>query len=331
MILGIEKGGRNEGYIRAAKRMGIPYRLINGRANNVMGQIGMTDGFIWHWSHMNLWEKRIAKAVVIGAQNMGKTVYPDINTCWMFDDKIYEKYLLESVGAPVVPTYVFFDEKECERWLRHTRFPVVYKLAAGAGSTNVQLVRNFSEGKRLLHRHFAYIVENGINVLPDILKHRNLQKLCRDWDVYGELSVKRIVLFQEFVPGNKYDIRVTTVGNKNLIFRRYVRENDFRASGSGMIDYNVSDKDIQTILIARKITDMIQAQTMTYDFVYSENAGFQICEMSYGFAEYAIHNAPGWYDNALEYHNETTDVFEEVVMMVTKGIENEKQCGSCQR
>lgn len=332
MVLGIERGSRNEGYVRAAGRIGIPYRLIDGRANNVMQQIGRTDGFIWHWSHMNAWEKRIARAIITGAQNMGKPVYPDIRTCWMFDDKIYEKYLLESLGAPAIPSYVFFDETECERWLRRVRYPVVYKLASGAGSTNVRLVRNYTEGMQLVHRHFAGGTETGRRVLRDRPGRRNFQlpgakTAC---GVNADMPERGAVLFQEFVPGNRYDIRVTTIGNKNLIFRRYVREHDFRASGSGMIDYKVSKADTQTIVTARKITDMIQAQTMTYDFVYSKDYGFQICEMSYGFAEYAIHNAPGWYDNQAEYHEEKTDVFEEVVKMVVRGMKDEKQCGSCQ-
>lgn len=326
MILGIDKGVRSEGYIRAAKRMDIPYRLIDCKANDVMQQLRSVDGFIWHWSHMNSWEKRIARAVIIGVQNMGKAVYPDINTCWMFDDKVYEKYLLESIGAPIIPTYLFFDEKQCERWLRHAKYPLVYKWAGGAGSTNVRLVRNFSEGNELMHKHFANIVETEFTTLHHVVAVGHCNNIWEQFNlnVIENMNIRGVVLFQEFVPNNPYDVRVTTIGEKNLIFKRYVRDNDFRASGSGKIDYVVSELDVQAIKIARNITNMIQAQTMTYDFVFDQNGEFKICEMSYGFAEYAIHQAPGWYDSNLIFREERTDVFEDVLKMVVRGMENEK-------
>lgn len=216
MVLGIDKGLRSEGYIRAAKRMDIPYRLIDCKANDVMQQLRSVDAFIWHWSHMNSWEKRIARAVIVGAQNMGKAVYPDINTCWMFDDKVYEKYLLESVGAPIIPTYLFFDEKQCERWLWHAKYPLVYKWAGGAGSTNVKLVRDFSEGKELTHRHFSHVVETGFSTLHRAVATRHFDNIREQFnlDVNESMNIRGVVLFQEYIPNNTYDIRVTTIGEK---------------------------------------------------------------------------------------------------------------------
>jgi len=324
MILGIDKGPRSEGYVRAARRMQIPYKLIDAKANDVIEQIRSVDGFIWHWSHMNPWEKRIAKAVLTSAQQMGKAIYPDIHTCWMFDDKIYEKYLLEAIGAPLIPTYVFFTEKSCERWLRRAQYPLVYKLAGGAGSTNVRLVKDFQEARALMHGHFSHIAETEIATLWHKWKEKQFHNT---WEVLDDVAEETMrtrgeVLFQEFLPNNAYDIRVTTIGKKNLIFNRLVRDHDFRASGSGLIDYAPSNQDIQAIKIARALSNKLQMQTMTYDFLYNPDGEFKICEISYGFAEYAIHHAPGWYDDNLKFYNEKTDVFGEVVEMVVEEIHN---------
>lgn len=326
MVLGIDKGPRSEGYVRAAKRMKIPYQLIDTKANDVMEQIRLVDGFIWHFSHMNPWEMRIAKAVLTSAQHMGKSVYPDIHTCWMFDDKISEKYLLEAIGAPMVPTYVFFSEESCERWLRHTSYPLVYKLAGGAGSIHVCLVKNYSEGCELMHKHFSHVLKTEVSEFQRTWRTHRFHDI---WETLGRAVEERAdtrgeILFQEYLPNNSYDIRVTTIGKKNLIFNRLVRDHDFRASGSGRISYAPSERDIQAIKIARELSNKLQTQTMTYDFLYDTDGEFKICEISYGFAEYAIHHTPGWYDDNLDFHEEKTDVFAEVVEMVAEGIHDGK-------
>ena len=43
---------------------------------------------------------------------------------------------------------------------------------------------------------------------------------------------------QDFIPNNNFDIRVIVVCDKAFAIKRYVRKNDFRASGSGYIDYS---------------------------------------------------------------------------------------------
>ena len=46
----------------------------------------------------------------------GKKVFPDFNTVWHFDDKVGQKYLLEALDLPLVPTWVFYDKTEALQW-----------------------------------------------------------------------------------------------------------------------------------------------------------------------------------------------------------------------
>ena len=56
---------------------------------------------------------------------------------------------------------------------------------------------------------------------------------------YARMAGREIgyVYFQDFIPQNNFDIRVCVVGDKAFAIKRMVRENDFRASGSGFIYY----------------------------------------------------------------------------------------------
>ena len=69
-------------------------------------------------------------------------VFPNFNTAWHFDDKVGQKYLLEAIDAPLVPSYVFYSKEMALKWLEQTQFPKVFKLRGGAGSANVKLVQD---------------------------------------------------------------------------------------------------------------------------------------------------------------------------------------------
>lgn len=93
---------------------------------------------------------------------MGVKVFPNTFSWWRFDDRIARTYLLEAVGAPLVPTYVFYDLKRALEWIDQTSFPKVFKLRKGAGSNNVKLVRSASVARTLARRAFS----SGFSPIP---------------------------------------------------------------------------------------------------------------------------------------------------------------------
>lgn len=325
MVIGIDKGVRSKKYVTAAKNMNVEYKLIDCTANHAIEQIREVDALIWHWTQDRHADKRAAYSIIKSAELMGKQVYPSSNTCWMFDDKVYEKYLLESVGAPVVETYVFFDKKSAMKWLRKQTYPVVYKLSGGAGSSNVRLIKNEKEAERICSQHFSFWGRPDLAMklyYTDYNQYlKTVQEFC--WgDLYRYGNNNRgYLLFQRFVPDNTYDIRVTIIGSRGVIFRRLVRDHDFRASGSGKIVYEVSAEDIKAIPIAREITKKIGSQTMTFDFIY-DRGQLKIVEMGYGFTPISVYNTPGWYDEQMEFHEGRTDVHRLVIENLLEACED---------
>lgn len=318
MVIGIDTGAHSQQYVIAAKRLGIPYRLIDCTGNNAINKIEKVDALIWHWTQDSHIEKRIATSVIKSAELMGKVVYPNINTCWMYDDKVAEKYLLESVNAPLVESYIFFNEADALKWIKSQKLPIVYKLPQGAGSTNVRLIESMKDARRICKMHFSLTGRPEVYMkLYYTDKRKYLSEILdlKNKNILKYAAVNRgYIYFQKYLSGNKYDIRVTIVGNRAIIFKRKNRENDFRASGSGMIDYNVSKEDLKAIPIAQEIVRKIKSQTMAFDFIYDrQEQKLKIVEMSYGFVAEAVQNAAGWYDDEMNFHSEKTDVREWVI------------------
>ena len=74
-------------------------------------------------------------------------------------------------------------------------------------------------------------------------------------------STKTTVLFQEFLPCNDFDTRITVIGNRAFGFRRFNRANDFRASGSGKIDYDPKNIAPEMVQLAFDVTRRLNVQS----------------------------------------------------------------------
>ena len=103
-------------------------------------QLSDCDALMWHFNHKSPKASKFAKQLLFSVQASGKKVFPDFNTVWHFDDKVGQKYLLEAIGAPLAPAYVFYSKKEALEWAGKTSYPKVFKLRNGAGSDNVRLL-----------------------------------------------------------------------------------------------------------------------------------------------------------------------------------------------
>ena len=113
---------------------------------------------------------------------------------------------------------------------------------------------------------------------------------------------KNYVLFQKFLPNNLFDTRVSIIGERAFAFRRFNRKNDFRASGSGNIDYDLNEIDLRAIEIAFNISNKLDFQSMAYDFLINEEKELEICEISYTYVDYAVYDCPGFWDKDLKWH-----------------------------
>jgi glutathione synthase/RimK-type ligase-like ATP-grasp enzyme len=318
MKIGIHetKGFFSEHWIAYCKANDIDHKLVNCYRTDIIQQLSDCDALMWHFNHKGPRESKFAKQLLYALQAAGKKVFPDFSTVWHFDDKVAQKYLLESIGAPLAPAYVFYTMKEALEWASNTSYPKVFKLRNGAGSDNVRLVKSERNAIRLIKKAFniGYKQYEAWSSLKE--RYRKYQAGKTDfWDVckgilriaytteYARVTGKEIgyIYFQDFIPENDFDIRVVVIGDKAFAIKRLVRKNDFRASGSGFILYEKEHFDEETIRIAFKISQRLNVQCMAYDFVYLKGKPL-IVEISYGFAPPGYVDCTGYWDKELIWY-----------------------------
>lgn len=318
MKIGIHdnRGSFSDRWIAYCEKSGIKYKIVDCFKSDIIQQLAECDALMWHYNQNNPKAIKFAKQLLFSVQASGKKVFPDYNTVWHFDDKVGQKYLLEAIGAPLVPTCVFYSKIEAQEWAVQTSYPKVFKLRNGAGSENVRLVKSKEKAYKLINRAFgkgfkqyeawANLKERirryslGKTILYDVLK--GIIRFVHPTE-YSRVTGREIgyIYFQDFIQSNGYDIRVIVIGSKAFGIKRLVRKNDFRASGSGFILYEKDLIDDYTIRLAFEITDKLQAQCMAYDFVYCEGKPL-VLEVSYGFSKEGYDACQGYWDRDLSWH-----------------------------
>jgi glutathione synthase/RimK-type ligase-like ATP-grasp enzyme len=288
----------------------IDSQIIDVNSNTFFSELNKIDHLVFRWGHYDS-DRQIAHSILPVVEfYKGIKCFPDYATSWHYDDKIKQYYLLKSLGFPYIDSFIFWDIESALKWIEETNFPIVFKLKGGAGSKNVSLIDSKSEAKRKIYKIFSKgLRQNSIDQSSFSLK-RNIRhiggvilRLISNEDVADTWQKeKNYILFQKYLPNNEFDTRVTTIGVRAFAFRRFNRNNDFRASGSGKIEYDRFAIDQRCIKMALEISKAFKFQTMAYDFLYNEKKEIEFCEISYTYEDKAVFRCHGYWDEDLIFH-----------------------------
>jgi len=311
------KDSFSQNWIDFCKNKNINCKIVDCYDNDIIDQVKDCDALMWHWSHTNHKDLLFARQLTYSLEMMGKVVFPCSKTAWHFDDKVGQKYLLETVGAPIINSYVFYGKKEVLEWLSSTEFPKVFKLRCGACSSNVKKICSKRKARKYIKKAFGAGFKARERI--DFLKER-LWHFRRDKNIKSFLNISRgiarliipsktlinlpkqrgYIYAQDFIPNNNYDIRIIIIGNRAFAIKRMVRAGDFRASGSGDIIYDMKQIPLECVKISFEITSRLKAQCLAFDYVLLDGIP-KIVEISYGFNRLGYLDCPGYWNSSLEW------------------------------
>ena len=331
------QGSFSDRWISYCDQNNIDYKVVNAFDSDIVQQLKGYDAFMWHHHHGHFKDVITAKKILFSLEHAGINVFPDFRTAWHFDDKVAQKYLLEAIDAPLVPSYIFYEKEKAINWAKKTSYPKVFKLKGGAGATNVKLVKTQAEALKLINQAFGkgFAQFDRFNNLKE-----RYNKYRSDQDTLlgiakgaGRLIIptnfakqqppeKGYVYFQDFMPDNNHDVRVIVIGEKAFAIKRMVRENDFRASGSGNIIHNEAEIDLRCLEIAFDTSRILKSQCLAYDFIFDGDNKPLVVEISYGFSIDGYIDCPGYWDNSLQWHQGVFNPYGWMVNQVEKQVSN---------
>jgi hypothetical protein len=279
---------------------GVNVRTVNVYAPDFFNQLAGCDGFMWRFGYTprpRLLAKRLMPAI---EHALRIPVFPSMETAWHFEDKIAQSYLLEAAGLPTPGTWIFWDRDTALDFCRTAAYPMVLKLSFGFQSANVRLLTSFDDAARWIGILFG----PGVAGLPPaesrwrgrLRRVRDALRHLQGASAYGNLEDCELqqgyFYVQEFLPGNEYDVRVTVIGDRAFVFWRFNRAGDFRASGSGRIDWDPQQIDDESVRLAFRVARRLQTQSVAIDLL-QQGSRKLVSEISYTYASWAVRDCPG--------------------------------------
>lgn len=309
-----------ERWVEYCNNTHIPYLKVDMFSTDFLSKLSTSKvkGFLFNLPLYDLKAQLFAANIACAVELMGIKVFPCDASYWHFDDKVAQKYLFESLDIPMCPTWVFYDRNEALEWVSSTTFPKIFKLRRGAGAHNVQMVKSEAQANSIVKTMFRKGMQPVSNIIADYKTKIYQHKKQRDWmatlkrlpNTLANIRKMRMniprekgyVYFQEFFPGNDHDTRVTVIGDRAFAFRRFARPNDFRASGSGRIDWDPQSIDLRCIKLAFDASRRIKSQCLAFDFVNDMSGSPVILEVCYSFIPKAVFDCPGHWDSKFNFH-----------------------------
>lgn len=285
-------------WIERLKAAGHEVRLVSVRDADFFARVADCDGFLW-WFPPLPFPRELGKRLLSALDHATDlVVQPDWRSCWHFDDKVAQTYLLQAAAIPMPRTWVLWRYEDAMELCRSARYPLVIKLGAGYRAENVGLLRDRAEAERMARRLFGAGVSS---VKPRRFESlRAMTRPLRSWlrSVRGGAPLvppfvhRGSMLVQELIAGNDFDTRVTIIGDRAFAFRRRNRPDDFRASGGGFNDADPAKIDLDAVRLAFRTARTLGMPSMSADILRRDGAPV-ITEVSYYYETALIRACPG--------------------------------------
>lgn len=225
--------------------------------------------------------------IMMDAQNRGAILIPSLDHLKSHENKFYQELYKARLAIPTPKSWLLGSIEDIAYLVRNgLDFPVIAKLPQGFGSKTVSKINSHEELLDYCRSHLTPTVKPRKN----IFKYKESLKKYKD---KYPASTGSIVL-QEFIPQQTHDWKVLVIGNKVFSLKRYTRDNDFRASGSGNFS---GDKvpSLDLVNFAYNVKQKLKTPWVSMDIIESPR-GYLIIEYQ------CIHFGPYTVTSSKQHH-----------------------------
>lgn len=229
------RSGMDQSVLKEAlKQLGHTCEFIHYTDINFRDLDSLRDKYIFYTSSEDedLFYKSYVEDIIYGLELANIKVIPEYKYLRAHHNKNFMEIIrdlssnkeIKNIQSNYYGTYEDFHHK-----IDENNYPLVLKSAFGATSKTVTLISNRKEAIKKIKkfsrsRNFKFEVWDTLRAI----RHKGYKK---------ESKYRKKFITQNLIPGMDRDWKILIFGNKYYVLERKVKENDFRASGSGLISY----------------------------------------------------------------------------------------------
>ena len=210
---------------------------------------------------------------------------------------------LNDKGLKTIRSWCFYSCENVRRILKkegeQISFPLVVKTSSGAGSAGVILVHNQRELIKRIQKLGKISFSGGIISRKKKLRMqlgKIKRKILGIKLPYQALPREKMIM-QNFIPNLKCDYKVLVFGEKYYILRRKVRNHDFRASGSGMLEFpeNMTKQEYSVLDLAKSAYEEFDNPFLSIDIAFDGVKCHMIEFQCLNFGPYTLQYSSRYY------------------------------------
>lgn len=234
--------------------------------------------------------KRYIEDHLQALRETGANLVPDFSLFLAHEDKMMQSLLLEGTDLTYPSTHTVGTLEEGRELLTDLSYPMVGKTARGFASEQVREITTKEDGEAFLKAHLQQDY--------DFQKCGPVTQLYRKVR-YGERysqGVGRIVL-QEKIEAVDHDWKVLIFGETAFALKRYTKDDDFRASGSGKFTFDEEPPDA-VLDCALQTREEFGAPWLSVDVVPTDDSCYVVEFQALHFGMYTYLNAENCYKHS---------------------------------
>jgi glutathione synthase/RimK-type ligase-like ATP-grasp enzyme len=215
---------------------------------------------------------------------------PEFNMVMAYEDKGYQMLHADREGLKMPKTLYFGCIEDLEKYKKLLTVPkdtkdidseklltvpkdeklltvpFVFKTVGGAGSSGVMLINSYEELLKVVRK--LYYKKDLLYDFKRIIKKLFFKERYKN-SYYGLTSrCNGQFILQEYIPGLDSDYKVLVFDKNYYVDRRWVRDNDFRASGSGKNTFP-EDPPAEVLNFAREQFEKLDIPMASLDIAFN--------------------------------------------------------------
>lgn len=251
-----------------------------------------------------LFYKSFIEDIILQMQLDGAILLPKFEYFRAHHNKVFMELYRTRMNEDyqTVKSLCFYNVEDLKELLKSNQmeYPVVIKCAEGSGSGGVQTAT--CENELLIKaKRMSKIWYNDAY----FTKKRQIQYWM--WHIAGRLKKSKLIekpaarhkmIIQSFIPNLDCDYKVLTFAEKFYLLRRYVRERDFRASGSGKFEFPVQLDEEEKKVLEYAYQAYVQLDTpmLSIDIAFDGTNCHMMEFQCMNFGPYTLQYSPCYYE-----------------------------------
>lgn len=248
-----------------------------------------------------LFYKEFIEDILLRLQIDGAILLPRFELFRAHHNKMFMELYRTKLSDPyrTLQSKYFYSVKDMEKVFNEDScYPVVLKTSAGSGSAGVALAYNSEQAKKkakkmgkIAYFNHEYSLKKHVRLFLGRIQRKLTKRV-----ILEHPKGRQKMIAQAFVPNLVNDYKVLIFADKYYLLRRKVRNHDFRASGSGKLEFPETFSELEKCVLdfAKGAYEELHTPMLSVDIAYDGQKCHMIEFQCLNFGPYTLQFS-NWY------------------------------------